>query len=186
MRDTTKNILDASLKVFKAKGYLKATTKAIAQEAGVAEVTLYRKFKTKKALFEATLRKHLDLSFEETLINPKSESQDFFKRLLENRLELMSRQKDFIALLIRESLADTLPRDLHFNHYVHTRLKSIIETHLHYVKISKDIEKITRMVIGILLSYLMMPSSTSYHLLEPKEKTTVVNTYTKLIIKAIT
>ncbi len=52
---TRERILDASLQVFAEKGYSAATTKEIAKAAGVNEVTLFRLFKNKSALFAATL-----------------------------------------------------------------------------------------------------------------------------------
>ena len=43
-------ILDASIKVLAQEGYHGATTKKIAEEAGVNEVTIFRKFKNKENL----------------------------------------------------------------------------------------------------------------------------------------
>jgi len=48
MRITDQNILDAALKVFSTEGYAGATTRKIAQEANVTEVTLFRKFQSKE------------------------------------------------------------------------------------------------------------------------------------------
>lgn len=50
---STKNkILETSLKLFSKKGYLGATTKEIAKDAGIAEITLFRHFPSKEKLFE--------------------------------------------------------------------------------------------------------------------------------------
>lgn len=58
-KNTTKQrLLDATLKLISEKGYLGATTREIAQEAGVTELTLFRHFGTKEKLFEALLRNH--------------------------------------------------------------------------------------------------------------------------------
>ena len=185
MRDTTNQILNASLEVFKSKGYAKATTKEIARTAGVAEVTLYRQFNTKKALFEATLRKHLNLALEETDIDPKTPSETFIPKLLRNRLERMSRQTELISLLIRESLSDTLPEALHFDRYVEKRLKSIIIAHLEHSTLCANTDEVTRMIIGVLLSYVLIPGKESFHKMQPSDKDGVVNTYSKMILKAI-
>lgn len=48
MDDTEQRILDAALRVFASEGFTGATTRRIAEEANVAEVTLFRKFKSKK------------------------------------------------------------------------------------------------------------------------------------------
>jgi AcrR family transcriptional regulator len=56
MKTTTQQkLLDASLKLISEKGYLGATTREIAQEAGVTELTLFRHFGSKERLFEEVL-----------------------------------------------------------------------------------------------------------------------------------
>lgn len=51
-------ILDAALKVFASEGYSGATTRRIAEEANVAEVTLFRKFQSKENLLKEVLIKN--------------------------------------------------------------------------------------------------------------------------------
>lgn len=51
-------ILDAALKVFASEGYTGATTHRIAEEANVAEVTLFRKFQSKENLLREVLLKN--------------------------------------------------------------------------------------------------------------------------------
>jgi len=53
---TRENILDAALELISSKGYLGASTREIAQMAGVAEVTLFRYFASKESLFAEVLR----------------------------------------------------------------------------------------------------------------------------------
>lgn len=55
MEDTEQRILDAALMVFANEGYTGATTRRIAKEANVAEVTLFRKFKSKENLLKEVL-----------------------------------------------------------------------------------------------------------------------------------
>jgi AcrR family transcriptional regulator len=77
---TRDKILDTALRLFSKEGYLGATTREIAREAGIAEVTLFRHFASKEALFEevinrnsflpalkGTLPEIRDLSYEEAL-----------------------------------------------------------------------------------------------------------------------
>jgi len=54
---TEEKILDAALKVFARKGYDAATTRAIAEESGFTEMTLFRKFQTKKNLFDQVMNR---------------------------------------------------------------------------------------------------------------------------------
>jgi AcrR family transcriptional regulator len=51
-------ILEAALRVFAESGYRGATTRRIAAEAGINEVTLFRHFNTKEALIVAALEHH--------------------------------------------------------------------------------------------------------------------------------
>lgn len=53
---TRKLILDAAFELISSKGYLGASTREIAQKAGVAEVTLFRHFACKESLFADVLR----------------------------------------------------------------------------------------------------------------------------------
>lgn len=55
---TSEKLLEATLKLISEKGYLGTTTKEIAQEAGVTEVTLFRHFGSKERLFEEVLRRY--------------------------------------------------------------------------------------------------------------------------------
>lgn len=52
-------ILNASVKLFKKYGYKKVTTKAIAKEAGLNEVTLFRQFGSKKGIVQEILEDRL-------------------------------------------------------------------------------------------------------------------------------
>lgn len=49
--NTRKRILEATMKLISEKGYLGASTREIAHEAGVTELTLFRHFGTKEMLF---------------------------------------------------------------------------------------------------------------------------------------
>jgi len=52
---TRDRILKTGLKLFSKKGYLGTTTKEIARDAGIAEVTLFRHFPSKEKLFEEVI-----------------------------------------------------------------------------------------------------------------------------------
>jgi TetR/AcrR family transcriptional regulator len=57
MTETEQKILDAAMRVFAREGYKGATTSRIAQEANVAELTLFRKFQSKDNLLKEVLVK---------------------------------------------------------------------------------------------------------------------------------
>lgn len=94
---TRDKILETALRLFSRNGYLGATTREIAREAGVAEVTLFRHFPSKEALFGEVINRY---SFLPALKGILPEVRD---RSYEEALTIIARQ--FI-----ESL--TLKKDL--------------------------------------------------------------------------
>lgn len=60
--DIRDRILDAAKKIYAQHGFRGATTRLIAIEAGVNEVTLFRTFGSKAALFEALMHGHVSQS----------------------------------------------------------------------------------------------------------------------------
>jgi AcrR family transcriptional regulator len=77
---TRERILETAVGLFSTMGYVGATTREIARQAGVAEVTLFRHFASKEKLFEAVISHYsalpglksflpraLDMSYEDAL-----------------------------------------------------------------------------------------------------------------------
>ncbi len=58
---TDEKIINATFKILQKEGFNKTTTKKIAKEAGVNEVTIFRNFKNKKNLVEITKEYHLQI-----------------------------------------------------------------------------------------------------------------------------
>ena len=58
IRATRERILDAAVQIGSRLGYAQATTKAIAEAAGVNEVTLFRHFGTKENLFSEAVERY--------------------------------------------------------------------------------------------------------------------------------
>jgi len=59
--ETEKKIMDAALKNFSRYGYKAATTMDIARDAGVNDSTLFRRFKTKKNLYDMVAKHNIEL-----------------------------------------------------------------------------------------------------------------------------
>ncbi len=55
MLTTNAKILETGLRLFSEKGYMGATTREIAREAGITEVTLFRHFPSKEKLLEEVI-----------------------------------------------------------------------------------------------------------------------------------
>lgn len=78
--NTKRSILEAALKLFSKKGYLGTTTREIAEEAGVAEVTLFRQFSSKERLFEEMIKSNSFLPALKGLL-PKLKDMDYREAL---------------------------------------------------------------------------------------------------------
>ncbi len=57
-RETRQRIIDAAVEIGSKVGYARATTKAIAEAAGVNEITLFRHFGNKENLFAAAIEQY--------------------------------------------------------------------------------------------------------------------------------
>jgi len=131
MKTTREKILKAARETFIKKGYKGATTRKIAQEAGVSEVTLFRKFKSKSNLLREILDENAILSsqifnkFIKSELRDKPEeflyrlAEEFFKLVVEKKIDLI-----FIILVEKEleehgleewELLDSINRTLYTN-----------------------------------------------------------------------
>jgi AcrR family transcriptional regulator len=84
--DIRDRILDAAKRVYAQHGFRGATTRLIAIEAGVNEVTLFRTFGSKAALFEALMAAHTAQSpvppLPDTPVDPEREMTEWVAALL--------------------------------------------------------------------------------------------------------
>lgn len=136
LNPTGKKILEAATKVFTAKGFNGATTSEIAKEAGVAEGTIFKYFKTKKELFlslfvpalmEMKLPEILD-DLQELIEKKKNEpEEEVLKAVIENRLNLIRENIDILKLIIYEAQFHPEIRDLLVNKIVLKARKIVME-----------------------------------------------------------
>src|SRR5436305_13805109 len=124
--DIRDRILDAAKKVYELHGFRGATTRLIAIEAGVNEVSLFRTFGSKAALFEAVMSDHLAKSpipaLPDTPVDPQEELTDWATAVLshmrENRSlirksfgEIEDRPEAAISMCEGPNCAGTIPTD---------------------------------------------------------------------------
>lgn len=101
---TRDKILESALKLFSQKGFLGATTREIAKEAAVAEVTLFRHIPSKEALFEEVIQRYSFLPALKGIL-PGLEQTDYEEALLEiarRFLERLEERKDLIRIMLAE------------------------------------------------------------------------------------
>lgn len=104
-REATRlRILEAALRMFSQKGYSGATTREMAREAGVSEMTLFRHFPSKEALFEAVLSTHTFLPALKGII-PSLQTMPVDEALVSlarKYLETLDARRDFIKIMLSE------------------------------------------------------------------------------------
>ena len=79
---TRQRILDAAARTFSNEGIQGATTRQIARQAGVNEVTLFRHFKSKEQLLGAVLQRGLESEI--ALMNEHSSWKENLRQSMEN------------------------------------------------------------------------------------------------------
>ncbi len=102
--DTRQRLLGATMKLVSEKGYLGATTREIAREAGVSELTLFRHFGSKEKLFEGMLGQYTFLPKMREL-RPRLEglAYDEALRMVATRFLLtLKERKPFVKIIYSE------------------------------------------------------------------------------------
>lgn len=104
--ETEQKILEAALEMFSQKGYIGATTVSIAEKAGFSEKTLFRKFKTKKNLFNTVITensKRFKKDFNLISTNTEFESpNDFLEVLIKDIANLTDKYYEYVNLAMNE------------------------------------------------------------------------------------
>jgi len=116
-------LLETTLRLISVKGYLGATTREIAHQAGVSELTLFRNFGSKEKLFEAMLRRYTFLPKLMKLLSDLNQisynksleiiGMRFFETLQENKslVKIMFSEINFYPEKVR-SIYNKLIQDL--------------------------------------------------------------------------
>jgi AcrR family transcriptional regulator len=102
--DTKLKLLEATLELISEKGYLGATTREIAQRAGVSELTLFRKFEKKEKLFEEVLKTQTFLPLlRETVIEVEDlEPAEALETIGIRYLQTLKERKMFVKIVLSE------------------------------------------------------------------------------------
>lgn len=104
-------ILDAAIKLFSEKGFSAATTNEIAQEAGVAEGTIFRYFKTKKEILKQVMIRLLTVVADEVINvrigkviedNKDKGEREILKALFKDRFDIIVNNWDMIKIVFTE------------------------------------------------------------------------------------
>jgi AcrR family transcriptional regulator len=101
---TRERILEAALRLFSKKGFMGATTRQIAEEAGIAEVTLFRQFASKENLFEEVINAYSFLpALKELLPEVSALGYEEALTVIARRfLHSLSQRKDLVRIMHSE------------------------------------------------------------------------------------
>ncbi len=112
MTEKQRNILKAAIKLFATKGFHATSTSEIAKEAGVAEGTIFRHYKSKKDILIATVAPILIqfaapfiLKDIEQIISEMDDKPigEIFASLYRNRLELVEANHQHFRIIVQEA-----------------------------------------------------------------------------------
>lgn len=119
---TSEKILEAAMCLFSEKGYKAVTTKEIANEAGVSEMTVFRHFENKQNLFEKTFYKYVFSPKLKTLFENKLEwdlekdlmkiSEVYHNTLVKNERNILMQLKNNELTIDLESPLSKFPNEL--------------------------------------------------------------------------
>lgn len=128
MQETEKRILDATIELLDKVGWKGATTKRIAAEAGVNEVTLFRKFRSKELLLKAAKKrnannflKELDFLFK---MDDSGDIRMYLIRIWKNASKMINKRINLIRISMEEV------RGIPFEEKVLPKISKMIIDHL--------------------------------------------------------
>ncbi|GIN63162.1 TetR family transcriptional regulator [Robertmurraya siralis] len=110
LTEKQKKIILAAIQAFAEKGYASTSTSEIAKNAGVAEGTIFRHYKTKKDLLYSIIEPMLEkfiapfvLKDMEKVLNQKHATfEDFLRAMIENRIKFLSKNMLLLKIFIQE------------------------------------------------------------------------------------
>lgn len=103
-------IMQAAIEVFAEKGYAASSTSEIAQRAGVAEGTIFRRYKTKKELLLAIVAPAMTKllapfvlrGFKGVLDSAYDGYDQVLRALIENRIAFLQHNRNLLRILMQE------------------------------------------------------------------------------------
>lgn len=158
--DTEEKIIQATFRILQKEGIKKATTKRIASEAGVNEVTIFRKFENKKNLIETTKEHYMKVLLDKLEnnfdFNEEEDIEEYLKSSFNGILHFTEDDFSIIQISMQE-IEDIPDKKLLISHVTDTILNKLEE--FFKLQLEKDIIKnINPKAISILCFSLIFQS----------------------------
>lgn len=150
-------ILESALDVFIENGYNKATTQAIADAAGISQVTLFRYFDSKKEIFTQAIEPIIMSTLRKSIVDSRQlNPMETLKYVLTQRLKVIIKHKKVIKLVLMESEINSEISNINYVGKTSLLLKqSFKEVGLE----NGEEEFILRLLMGSILSFLYLPET---------------------------
>ncbi|KHD35199.1 AcrR family transcriptional regulator [Clostridium acetobutylicum] len=169
--DREKEIIEAAIKVFSEKGYNASTTSEISKKAGIAEGTIFRYFKNKKALlariimFSSKLigKSIITNRLEKIIRDNKDKSlKEVLKLIMIDRIELLEKNKEIFKIVFTEIQYQEDLKEQFMENIILT-VKEMIEGHILHNDFKEkfkdlDLMVMVRTFIGCVVMYVVQKS----------------------------
>lgn len=155
MSEKELKILESAIKIFSEKGFTAATTSQIAKEAGVAEGTIFRYFKTKKDLLRGIIIRLVNLLSNKVVLEgiekilKDSEGKDLkqvFKEIVYDRMKLADSMYPMVRVVMTEAIYHQDVREALYKNIIEKALGMFKQFHKVMVEkgaIRPDIDVVT-------------------------------------------
>jgi AcrR family transcriptional regulator len=154
-------ILDAAAAVFAEKGFHRATTKEIAETAGVSEGTIYNYFGSKADLLIGIMTRLAELeNLDQELTDAlQSDARDFLVTIFRQRMGTVQRRIETIQAVLPEMLVNpalrerfyqqfVLPTAMLFEQYILARIE---RGHIRPLNVPLAVRAVQSMFVGLLV-----------------------------------
>ncbi|MGG5253633.1 TetR/AcrR family transcriptional regulator [Neobacillus sp. SM06] len=111
LTEKQKRIIEAAVLIFSTKGFFDSSTKEIAINAGVAEGTIFRYYRTKKDLLQSIMEKTISklttihgngMNETERFDNRYKNLKDFISTFIKERYDMVKKYSPLVKILLHE------------------------------------------------------------------------------------
>jgi AcrR family transcriptional regulator len=192
--ETRQRILNAAIHVFSEKGYIGATTRAIAAAAGVNEVTIFRHFGNKKNLLLAAVDYYSPLPGMERLIETEF-TGDYRQDLLRLGNHFLEKLNEPWHLTIRRKILLTFLQEIHREPEMRgailprfKRIRHLLQEYLERQieqKTVKELDAATMVeaILGMFFSYGLLRPLLDEHTPDKKSSAHIVSQFVEIFVE---
>lgn len=148
-------LLEQLLLVFIEKGYASTSTRELAGRCGISEMTLFRKYGSKQALFTATVLHYLDShSYTEIGLYETDTFEGTLIQLLLKRYEFVVTHHAVLSMLLGETLLHKWPQNFNVFQAMQESNINLITRCADHHQLVVDASHLSMMMLGFLMNEL--------------------------------